>query len=126
MVTKKKIEAYDFGLFAEEVAAQKYIQEGYTILERRWKLGKTEIDLIVQKDDVIVIVEVKARKTNEDDAILSVTPDKRRRMIKAADVYLRRQIGSYDYRFDIVAVAGSQEQYKVAMIKDAFVATDLF
>lgn len=126
MITKKKIEAYDFGLFAEEVAAQKYIQEGYTILERRWKLGKTEIDLIVQKDDVIVIVEVKARKTNEDDAILSVTPDKRRRMIKAADVYLRKQIGSCDYRFDIVAVAGSQEQYKVAMIKDAFVATDLF
>lgn len=123
---KERREAYDFGEFAEELAAQEYIKNGYTVLERNWYLGKTEIDIIAQKDDVIVLAEVKARKNSESDALAAVTVDKRKRMIRAADNYLRRLRGNYDYRFDIVAVTGNIRNYQLEIFEDAFVAADLF
>lgn len=126
MSESKRREAYEFGIFAEEVSANEYTKKGYAILERRWLLGKTEIDLIAQKDDQIVIIEVKARKDNGEDPLDSVTVDKRRRMIKAADAYIRTLKGDYDYRFDIVTVSGNKEKYEINIFKDAFTAADLF
>lgn len=122
----KKLRANEFGKFAEEMASHEYLLRGYTILERNWNLGKTEIDLILQKDDVIVLAEVKARATDEEDALESVTIDKRRRMVRAADAYLKKLQGAFTYRFDIVACSGSQEKFTLEIVEDAFLATDLF
>lgn len=126
MPPTKKLEAYELGLFAEEVTAHEYIKRGYTILERRWKLGKTEIDLIAQKDNIVVLIEVKARSGKDEDALSAVTPDKRRRMIRAADSYLKNLPGRLEYRFDIVTVTGNREIHKIEIFEDAFIAADLF
>ena len=122
----KKRAANEFGKYAEEKAAHEYIKEGYTILERNWRLGKTEIDIIAQRDDTIVLIEVKARKSNEEDALSAVTHDKRRRMVRAADSYLRSLTGDYRYRFDIVACSGEIPDIKLEIFKDAFLSVDLF
>ena len=122
----KKKEANDFGAIAEEKAAQEYMRRGYTVLARRWRMGKTEIDLIVQNEDTVVIVEVKARKTTEEDALESVTPDKRRRMVRAADSYIRSLKGEFTYRFDIVACHGSVNDIQMTIYEDAFTAAELF
>lgn len=122
----KKKEALEFGLFAEEQAAREYIKRGYTVLERRWKLGKTEIDLIVRKDDTIVIAEVKARNKLEEDALSAVTIDKRKRMIRAADAFLRKAEGNCNYRFDIVTCVGNFDSFELNIYEDAFLAADLF
>ena len=121
----KKQNANEFGKFAEEVAVRDYVRRGYAIKERNWRLGKTEIDIIAQKDNVLVISEVKARKLSEADAVSSVTFDKRRRMVKAADAYLRKYQGYFTYRFDIVACAGNINDYTLDIYEDAFLATDL-
>lgn len=123
---EKKKEATYFGRFAEELATQTYIKQGYTILERNWRMGKTEIDIIAQKDDKIILIEVKARHSNEEDAIRAVDLDKRKRMVKAADSYIRNKEGSYDYRFDIVTCIGTMTNYTLDLFEDAFMATDLF
>lgn len=126
MNSESKIEAYEFGLFAEEMVAEAYIKNGYTILERRWKVGKTEIDLIAQKDNIVVIIEVKARSGKGEDALSTVTSDKRKRMVKAADVYLKRLAGQYDYRFDIATVTGNKSSFNMDIFEDAFVSADIF
>lgn len=126
MNSESKIEAYEFGLFAEEMVAEAYIKKGYTILERRWKVGKTEIDLIAQKDNIVVIIEVKARSGKGEDALSTVTSDKRKRMVKAADVYLKRLEGQYDYRFDIATVTGNKSSFNMDIFEDAFVSADIF
>lgn len=123
---EKKIAAKELGKFAEDIAANEYIKRGYAILERNWRLGKTEIDLIAQKDDTIVISEVKARKNSEEDALAAVTPDKRKRMIRAADFYLRQLPVAYNYRFDIVAFGGNIENFEFEIFEDAFLAADIF
>lgn len=122
----KKLEAYEFGYYAEEMAAQEYLKRGYTVLERQWKIGKTEIDIILQKNNVIVLVEVKARNTSEEDALSAVTRDKRKRMIRAADSYLNSLRGNFDYRFDIVACYGNKKNFQIKIFENAFVSTDIF
>ncbi|MCH5231432.1 MAG: YraN family protein [Muribaculaceae bacterium] len=122
----KKDLAREFGAFSEEMAAMDYIRKGYTVLERNWRLGKTEIDLIVQKDDTVAIVEVKARATNEADALNSVSTDKRKRMVKAADAYLRTLPGDMKYRFDVVACNGSPQNFEMEVVENAFVSADIF
>ena len=125
-IKNRKREAHDFGLEGEKLAAEEYMRRGYTVLEKRWRLGKTEIDLITQKDDVVVISEVKSRKTSEEDAVASVTKDKRKRMARAADYYIRRLPGDNSYRFDIVACYKEDDIIKIEIFEDAFLATDLF
>ena len=123
---EERREAYDFGLFAEEAVACEYLKNGYTILEKRWHMGRTEIDIIAQKEDCIVLIEVKARSGKNEDALSSVTFDKRRRMIRAADCYIRRLKGQYDYRFDIATVIGNKNKYTIDIFEDAFLAADLY
>lgn len=126
MDNQKKKDAHEFGKFAEELTAQHYIKQGYTILERNWHLGKSEIDLVAQKGDMIVIIEVKARSGEDEEAISAITRDKRRRMIRAADNYLNRLKGEYIYRFDISTVTGDLQNYQLEIYEDAFLAADLF
>ena len=124
--TLKKIEAKEFGRYAEEMATQEYIRRGYVIKERNWRLGKTEIDIIAQSGDILVIIEVKARKKDEIEALSAITVDKRKRMIRAADAYLRSFQGNFSYRFDIVACSGTIGDFNMKIYEDAFLATDLF
>ena len=126
MSIEKRKEAYEFGRIAEEKVVEEYLKKGYSILERNWRIGKTEIDIIAQKEDRIILVEVKARNTNEEDALAAVDRDKRKRMIKAADVYLRRMDGIFNYRFDIAICLGTISQHELEIIEDAFVSADLF
>lgn len=122
----RKNEAYDFGKFAEEIAAQEYLRKGYTILESRFRLGKNEIDIIAQKDNTVVIIEVKARSEHWEEALSAITTDKRKRMIRAADAFIRKLKGDYQYRFDIVTCTGNKNKYKLEIYEDAFLATDVF
>ena len=127
METKKeeRRKAVKFGENSEQLVSEEYMRRGYTILERRWRMGKTEIDLIARKDDVVVIIEVKARKDDEEGALEAVSNDKRRRMIRAADSYLKKLTGDVNYRFDIVALTGTEEKFKIEIVEDAFLATDI-
>ena len=122
----KSQDSKEFGQYAESITADSYLKQGFTVLERNWRLGKTEIDLIVQKDDTLVIVEVKGRSGRDEEALSTVTRDKRRRMIRAADNYIKRLTGNYNYRFDIATVTGQIGNCKLEIYEDAFVAADYF
>ena len=123
---EKKLLANDIGRFAEDIAAQEYIKKGYVILERNWFLGKTEIDIIAQAGDIIVFSEVKARNGQHQSPIEGITPDKRKRMMKAADTYIRNKKGNFDYRFDFVSFVGTKDSYSLDILEDAFLAADFF
>jgi len=44
----------------EKLAAKFFEQHGYEILERNWRAGRKEVDLIVRKSNLIIFVEVKS------------------------------------------------------------------
>ena len=57
--------AYERGLNAEALAESHLKAQGYAILAKRFKTKQGEIDILAAKDEFIVAVEVKARKTLE-------------------------------------------------------------
>lgn len=116
-----KLEAREWGKFAENIAAEYLLSEGYTIRERNWRVGHTiEVDIIAEKGNDMVFVEVKARSGNWEDAADAVDLKKMRKISKGADIYLRAAPFNYDYRFDIITVTGNVNDYKLEHYPDAF------
>jgi len=81
--------AHLYGLKAEQVAAWLLRLKGYTILARRFAVSGGEIDLVARRGGVIAFVEVKARADLEV-AVIAITATKRRRIARAARVWLAR------------------------------------
>ena len=54
----------DFGKKAEDLAVEYLQKNGYKILVRNFRFQKAEIDIVTEKDSLIVVVEVKARSTD--------------------------------------------------------------
>lgn len=97
--------AESWGRLAETLAAAMLTLKGYRIRAQRFRSPSGEVDLIASKGDMLVFVEVKARKTHPA-ARESVTFGARRRIERAAGDYLR-QAGYRSLpicRFDIVTV----------------------
>lgn len=118
--TKQGMDNRLWGEQAEAIAAEFFLKEGYTIRERNWRLDRYEVDLILEKERTIIFVEVKARQPGRQDPVEAVDRNKRRRIMIAADVYLRRMPVLYQYRFDIFTVIGTPDNYKTFHYPDAF------
>ena len=55
---------YDLGMKGEEIAARYLAGKGYKILERNWRHGKDELDIIAANGEFLVVIEVKTRSTS--------------------------------------------------------------
>lgn len=97
--------AYERGVRAEEIAGKFLRLKGYKILEQRYKTKVGEIDLIARRGEMLVFVEVKAHKTQEE-ALYAVTPRTRRRIEDAARMYLaeHEDLADMAMRFDVIVV----------------------
>ena len=109
------------GRTGEDRAARFLVSQGYRILERNYSTRSGEIDLIALHQGYVVFVEVKTRTSNAFGAPeLAVTPQKQRRMTKAALGYIKRkQLHQTPCRFDVVAVMPGAER-PVEVIQNAF------
>lgn len=93
------------GNFGEEKACVYLRRKGYRILDRNFNCRLGEIDIIAQKDNFVVFVEVKLRK-NSDFAFARefVTVSKQRRIISAAMLWLNFKNSQMQPRFDVIEV----------------------
>ncbi len=113
------------GQKGEEIA-EKYLEgKGYSILERNWRNGQYEIDIIAAREIELIIVEVKTRHSDYLEApINAVNKKKQGFLIKAANAYIRRGKVNMEVRFDIVTVvfhAGETgDRYTVDHTENAF------
>jgi putative endonuclease len=107
---------------AGERAAAMYLEKlGYHIRHRNWRKGHLELDIVATDGDELVVVEVKTRT---DTAYIlpqeAVTPQKIRRMVIAADTYLKTFRIDVPVRFDIVSIVGREGHFEIEHIKEAF------
>lgn len=96
----------DFGARAERLAAAYLERNGWTILERNWRFGRREIDLVARRGCTIAFVEVKARASaTHGHPLESIDWRKRRDLGIAASGWIER-FGrpSWEYRFDAVHI----------------------
>ena len=115
MINKNKI-----GEKGEIKAREFLINKNYTILSSNWRYQHKEIDLIAQKDNTLVIVEVKTRTSNYISPKESVRKKKQQNLIIAANAYVQINNLDIDVRFDIIEVIIQNKEYTVNHIKEAF------
>jgi len=114
----------ELGKKGEEIAVVLLESKGYHILERNWRWGKEEIDIIALDGNFLVIAEVKTRSSNvfaEPEA--SVTKHKQRILVRAANSYARYRRHPGEVRFDIITILIRPESEDINHIRDAFYAT---
>lgn len=107
---------------AGEQAAVEYLQkEDYLILERNYRAGKHEIDIIAFKDNEVVVIEVKTRSGNEViEPEEAVNHRKRQMLIWAADNYVREHNRQEPVRFDIISIINGKNGKEIRHLRDAF------
>ena len=107
------------GKRGEDEACAFLIREGQVILERNWREGRCEIDIISADSAGLHFVEVKSRKAPAAaDPLVNVTAAKQKNMVQAALRYLHsegRRFKDAEVNFDIITVvldrASAQIQY---------------
>jgi putative endonuclease len=111
------------GKLGESLAQDELRRRGYAISATNFRTRFGEIDIICERDNVVVFVEVKARRTNlRGSAAESIPIWKRRRIGAMALDYLAvRGALARRFRFDVVAIdrAGTAQQ-TIRVIEDAF------
>ncbi|MPS63794.1 MAG: YraN family protein [Chryseobacterium sp.] len=116
----------DFGKKAEDLAVEYLQKNGYKILVRNFRFQKAEIDIIAEKDNLIIVTEVKARST--DTFILpqeAVTKAKIKLIVSAANHYLEEFNKNQEVRFDIISVLpDGKGNLNIEHIENAFEAFD--
>jgi putative endonuclease len=98
------------GEAAERRAAELLIENGYVVLERRYRFHRHDIDIVARRGSTVVFVEVKLRWSKRYGlAVETIHPSKQRDLVRAASAWLQRHGKPGDVaRFDVVAIQNGE------------------
>lgn len=120
-MTQKSDSTKGIGDKGEELAAKYLLERGYILIEKNWRYFRYEIDLIVQKDQHIIFVEVKTRySANYGEPWEAVNRAKRQKICASADAYIRERQLDWEPRFDIISIIKNNAHVQIQHIEDAF------
>ena len=116
----------DFGNLAENLAVEFLAAKNYKILARNFRYQRAEIDIIAELENIIIIVEVKARSY---DTLIepqeAVTKKKIISIVLCADYFLSENKIDKEVRFDIITVLpDSNGKLEITHIENAFESFD--
>jgi putative endonuclease len=121
---ERRVDRHARGRDAEDLAADHLVREGFAILWRNVRIGALEVDIVAQKDDLVVIVEVRARGEKAfARPLASITWSKRLALLRAARGLwrgrLKKRAGVQRVRIDVIAVTCSGEDRGLEWIRGA-------
>ena len=116
----------DLGRRGENIACEYLKGIGHTILERNWRNGRLEIDIISVNAEGIHFVEVKAREQSvQAPPQDNVNKAKQKRIVSAALGFLNTAQGlprkDLECFFDVVAITFEDGKANVEWIPQAFI-----
>ena len=113
----------DLGNLGEKRAQDYLISKGFQIRECNWFFGKLELDIIAEKDDWLVIVEVKTRSTETfEHPEEAITIKKIRNIVRATHEYIFMTDWKGETRFDVISVIPHGLSFTIEHIEDAFLS----
>lgn len=108
---------------SEDFALQYLLERGYRLMQRNFQCKSGEIDLIMQKEDILVFVEVRSR-SNEQYGMPAETVNRKKqdKIRKTANYYLYRNrfLEKYYCRFDVISIVWKDGTAQIEWIPDAF------
>lgn len=114
------------GKRGEDEACLFLTENGHRILERNWRGGHLELDIISLAEDGLHIVEVKSRTAPVmAEPELNVGRDKMKRLVRAAQAYLRsparKTLRETEIYFDILTVVFDEGKTTINYYPKAFI-----
>src|SRR5437764_12790457 len=110
-----------------EALAESWLSaRGWEILERRFRNGHRDIDLVIARDEpngrTVAFVEVKARASDQyGGPLAAVGWQKQRELCRSARVWISRfQRAGDNYRFDVIGILQSRAGPKIQHVENAF------
>ena len=115
-----------FGDLGEKAAEELLAGQGYRIVARKHRCPRGEVDLVAERGDLLVFVEVRTRATAAfGGPEETVGAGKQQRLVRAARDFLARWRGPpRDLRFDVIAVVDAPDGPRLAHFPGAFDASD--
>ena len=112
----------EFGELGERIAERWLKRKGWRVVQRRFRSGHRDIDLVVEREGTVAFVEVKARKGLAfGDPIEAVNWSKRRELVRSASVWIDRHGRPMEsYRFDVVGVLVEGDRVRIRHVQNAF------
>ena len=110
----------EIGARGEDIATEWLRQHGFYIVERNWRIGHHEIDIIAQHFDTLHFVEVKTRSlVSWQSAFDSIDEQKRRTLRRGAMAYNAIHRHQHNVQFDLIAVTiDSHDNYTIELTEN--------
>ena len=119
--TLTRMDRRAYGGEAESLAIEHLQRQGYRIRDRNVGYRRGELDVVAEKGELLVIVEVRMKSTAAmGDPSETVMFQKQRRVVLATMKYLQEERLERDVRFDVIAVVGKGPKASVEHIENAF------
>lgn len=112
----------DTGKLGERLALEWIIEKGYKIIEKNWRCGHWEIDIVASKEDKLHFFEVKTRRnTNYGYPEDLVDKKKLRFFISAGTEYIRQYPGFKWISYNILSITiESEKTNQFFLIEDVY------
>lgn len=111
-----------FGELGERIAERWLRRRGWRVVQRRFRSGRRDIDLVVEREGTVAFVEVKARKGAEfGGPVQAVNYRKRKQLERSAMAWIDRHGREAEsYRFDVVGVLLDGAEVRICHVEGAF------
>ena len=106
----------------ERIAEAWLVQRGWRILDRRFRSGHRDLDLVAERSGIVAFVEVKARRGRSfGHPVEAVNWRKQRELTRSAGVWIARfGGGKQTFRFDVVGVLMDESGVRIRHVENAF------
>ena len=107
----------DLGLAAEQWLAAELTLQGWQIVTSRWRCRWGELDIVVRSAELLVFVEVKARRRNglDGDGLFALSPLKQQKLHHTAQLFIAAhpELSPLSCRFDVALVRILPEGFRL-------------
>ncbi|NUR36136.1 MAG: YraN family protein [Gemmatimonadaceae bacterium] len=110
------------GELGERIAERWLRERGWRVMQRRFRSGHRDIDLVVEREGVVAFVEVKARRSTEiGGPIGAVNWRKQKELGRSARIWVDRHGRPMEvYRFDVIGVVVAGSRVRIRHVPNAF------
>ena len=111
----------ELGKIGENIAKRILQEKEYKIRCCNYRFKKLELDIIAEKNNKLIVVEVKTRNSSYlGEPWQSVTKNKQKQIIKAANQYILENDIWEETQFDIISIIKNDSEEKIEHIENAF------
>ncbi len=111
----------EIGQRGEDIASAYLIKNTYKIVHKNYRAGRAEIDIIVEKRNILIFIEVKSGHNScFGPPDKNVSKNKIKMLFSAATLFQANENWNKEIRFDLICITFFLNAYKLEHFEDAF------